>query len=56
MIIKQDNIPPCHWPLGRIVEVHPDAKGVVRVVTVKTQNGLFKRAVARVCPLPVQEN
>lgn len=53
VLIKQDTLPPCKWLLGRIVELHPGDDQVVRVATVKTQNGIFKRAVAKLCPLPL---
>ncbi|GBM03081.1 hypothetical protein AVEN_14581-1 [Araneus ventricosus] len=36
VIIKEDNIPPSVWPLGKVVYTHPGKDGVVRVVTLKT--------------------
>ncbi|GFU77371.1 DUF1758 domain-containing protein [Trichonephila clavipes] len=35
VIIKEDNIPPATWPLGKSGETHPGKDGVVRVVTLK---------------------
>ncbi|XP_062557415.1 uncharacterized protein LOC134222287 [Armigeres subalbatus] len=55
VILREDNIPPLQWPLARIVEVHPGADGVVRVVTVYTSKGTYKRQVNRICPLPNEE-
>lgn len=52
VLIKQDNLPPCQWVLGRICEVFPDDAGVVRVASVRTNKGIFKRAVVKLCPLP----
>lgn len=54
VLLQQPHTPPLHWPLGRIVEVHPGTDGVVRVVTVKTKNGIYTRPVVKVCPLPTQ--
>lgn len=52
VVIKEDNMPPSRWKMGRIQEVHPGADGVVRVVTLKTASGLSKRVVEKICPLP----
>ena len=54
VILKEDNVTPCEWPLARIVEVHPGLDGVVRVVTLRTSQGLFKRPVSRICLLPFE--
>nr|CAH7760091.1 unnamed protein product [Callosobruchus chinensis] len=54
VVLRDDNLPPLYWKLGRIVSLHPGADGAVRVVTVKTSSGAVKRAVARVCVLPIE--
>lgn len=54
VLMKEDNLPPLRWQLGRVTEVHPGSDGVVRVVTVKCTNGLFKRSVAKICILPIE--
>ncbi|XP_076384507.1 uncharacterized protein LOC143263380 [Megalopta genalis] len=36
VIIKEDNLPPLQWSMGRIVQVHPGTDGVIRVATVRT--------------------
>ena len=56
VLVKEDNLPPLQWRLGRIVEVHPGSDGLVRVVTVKCRNGLFKRAISKICALPYEDN
>nr|XP_012135784.1 PREDICTED: uncharacterized protein LOC105661897 [Megachile rotundata] len=53
VIIKEHNAPSMKWPLGRILHVHPGDDGIVRVVTVKTGSGTYKRSTTRLCPLPV---
>nr|CAI5859571.1 unnamed protein product [Callosobruchus analis] len=53
VIIKEDNLPPLKWKLGRVTSLHSGSDGVNRVATVKTQNGFVKRAFAKLCPLPV---
>jgi len=51
--IHSPNHPPMSWQLGRIVEVHPGPDNVIRVVTIRTADGLLKRPVVKVTKLPV---
>jgi hypothetical protein len=53
VVIKEDNVPPLLWRLGCIHDLHPGDDGAVRVVTIKTARGIIKRAVHKVCPLPI---
>jgi hypothetical protein len=53
VLLKEDNLPPSQWCLGRITELHPGNDGVVRVVSVKTKNGVYKRPLVKVCLLPI---
>lgn len=52
----EPNDPPIQWKLGRITKLWPGADGRVRVVTVKTQSGEYKRTTNKLCPLPNFEN
>lgn len=52
VLICDENLPPMRWKLGRIEQTHPGLDGVVRVVTIRTASGSFKRPVERVCLLP----
>ena len=54
VLVEQPNTPPLHWPLGIIVDTFPGKDGEVRVVSVKTKTGIYKRPVVEVCPLPTQ--
>lgn len=54
VIIKEDNLPPLHWRLGRVTEIHPGKDGIVRVASVKTRSGVFKRAISKLCVLPIE--
>lgn len=56
VLIRDENLPPCKWLLARILETHPGSDGLVRVVTIKTKNGVFKRAISKVCLLPIEDN
>jgi len=36
------------------VELHLGHDGIVRVVSVRTNNSVVKRAITKVCPLPIE--
>ena len=44
------------WPLARVTEVHPGSDGLVRVVTLRTEKGEYKRSVHRLVPLLQEED
>ncbi|XP_061724312.1 uncharacterized protein LOC133530418 [Cydia pomonella] len=52
VILKDDNLPPLKWSLGRVETLHPGSDGVTRVVDVRTGKGLVRRAVSKLCSLP----
>lgn len=56
VVIRDENLPPMKWRMGRIVQLHPGDDGIVRVVTLKTATGLMKRAVERLCLLPTPDD
>ncbi|KAJ8976529.1 hypothetical protein NQ317_015550 [Molorchus minor] len=56
VIVKEDNISPCHWKLGRIVQVHQGPDGHIRVVTLKCASGEIKRPITKICLLPISDN
>lgn len=54
VLIKDDNLPPGKWPMGKIIETHPGKDGLVRVVSIKTRNSIMKRPVLKLVLLPTQ--
>ena len=52
VLIKNENLSSFKWPLGKIIELHPGADGIVRVVTIKSQQNTIKRPVNKLCILP----
>lgn len=53
VLVKEDNQPPSSWRMGRIIRVHTGGDGVNRVATIRTGNGVIKRAFPKICPLPI---
>lgn len=53
VLLKEDNLPPLKWKMGRIVATYPGTDGIVRVADIKTSNGLLRRSFSKICPLPI---
>lgn len=56
VLIRLDNLPPTHWPLGRIVETFPGDDGAVRNVEVRIGNATYRRGVNKISVLPIDDN
>lgn len=53
VLIKQENLPPGKWALGRIIDKHPGPDGLTRVYSVKSGDNIVKRCVTKLCALPI---
>ncbi|XP_061721102.1 uncharacterized protein LOC133527922 [Cydia pomonella] len=51
VLVKEDNLPPLKWRLGRVVALFTGNDGVSRVADVKTASGVIRRAFTKLCPL-----
>ncbi|XP_062534712.1 uncharacterized protein LOC134203896 [Armigeres subalbatus] len=56
VLLREDNLPPLKWRMGRVSEIHPGKDGNIRVVKVRTKDGDFLRAISKVCVLPISDN
>ena len=57
VILQEDNLIPSKWPLARVIKVHAGKDDLVRVVTVKTNSGTYKRPISKIALLlPSQDN
>lgn len=69
VVIKEDNMPPSKWILGRIVEVHTGQDGLVRSAKLickgdppikRGQKGkspvIISRPIHKLCLLPIEDN
>ncbi|KAH8266537.1 hypothetical protein KR026_007333, partial [Drosophila bipectinata] len=55
VLVKDENLPPMKWPLARIMELIPGRDGIFRVAVIKTSSGITKRAVTKLCLLPLKD-
>lgn len=55
VLIQDNNAPPLRWKLGRISELHKGKDDKVRIVTLQTAGGAYKRAINKLCKLPLSE-
>ncbi|XP_046963315.1 uncharacterized protein LOC124532456 [Vanessa cardui] len=55
VLVKEDDLPPAKWLLGRIIEKHPGLDDITRVVTLKCKGVLLKRPVTKICVLPITQ-
>ncbi|KAH9634958.1 hypothetical protein HF086_016519 [Spodoptera exigua] len=53
VLVRDNNLPPGKWAMGRVLKLHPGADGYVRVTTLKTQNGVIKRPIVKLSILPI---
>ena len=51
--MRDENMVPTRWPLTCVIEVHPGVDGRVRVVTICTSKGTYRRPVIKITRLPV---
>nr|CAI5832090.1 unnamed protein product [Callosobruchus analis] len=54
VFLKEDNITPLRWPLGRVSKLFPGRDGNVRVAEIKTENGLIRRSISKIVILPIE--
>ncbi|KXJ77016.1 hypothetical protein RP20_CCG008496 [Aedes albopictus] len=55
VVLKEDNVPPQQWRLGRVVKANPGSDGITRAVMVKTASGVFSRTTAKLAVLPLDD-
>ncbi|XP_062713174.1 uncharacterized protein LOC134290145 [Aedes albopictus] len=55
VVLREENMAPQQWRMGRIVQTHPGSDNIVRVVTIRTTTGEVKRAISKIAVLPIEE-
>ena len=51
VLVKDADLFVRSWPLARVIQTHPGDDGLVRVVTVRTHKGTYRRAIHKLVPL-----
>lgn len=51
VIIKEDQLPPSHWKLGRVISVSFGVDNLVRSATIKTSTGVVRRPIVELALL-----
>lgn len=54
VLVKQQNLPPLQWVIGRVLEIHPGSDNVVRTATIKTAKGTYVRPLLKLAILPLE--
>lgn len=53
VIVKDERFPVKHWPMARVIALHPGADDLIRVVTIKTSHGMLKRPISKLGLVPI---
>ena len=53
VLLKDENLPPQKWALDRTIKLYFGEDKRVRVVEEKTQSGVYKRPISKICILPI---
>jgi Family of unknown function (DUF5641) len=56
VLVKDQNLPPLKWLIGRVVALLPDKAGTVRRVRIRTPTGEKDRHVKYLCFLPFEKS
>ncbi|XP_061402363.1 uncharacterized protein LOC133338195 [Musca vetustissima] len=56
VLLKDENLPPQKWQLGRVLETIRGKDDVVRVAIIKTSSGTCRRAVTKLAVLPIEDD
>lgn len=51
VLIKDNNLPPLKWHMGRVLATIPGKDGISRVADIQTSSGVVRRSYAKICPL-----
>ncbi|XP_059054590.1 uncharacterized protein LOC131848648 [Achroia grisella] len=53
VLVKEDDLPPGRWLLGKVEQKHPGPDKLTRVVTLSTKDSVIKRPTSKLCVLPI---
>ncbi|XP_036347054.1 uncharacterized protein LOC118756397 [Rhagoletis pomonella] len=53
VLVKDENLPPLKWPVARVIETIKGSDEVARVAVLRTASGTTRRAINKLCVLPM---
>lgn len=53
VLVKEEDLPPSRWLLGRVTTKHAGSDGITRVVSLRTKASVIKRPTSKICILPI---
>jgi hypothetical protein len=56
VLLKDDGLPPLKWRYGRVTHIFRGDDGNIRVVVVTTKDGEYRRAISKICVLPIDQS
>lgn len=56
VLLKEDNMAPSHWHIGRVKQTFPAPDGLVRSVLISTAHGDYKRPITKVGILSAEDD
>ena len=56
VLLREENLPPLKWQLGRVTDVRVGNDVNVRVATIRTKDGTYERGISKICILPIEDN
>ncbi|XP_070518846.1 uncharacterized protein [Cardiocondyla obscurior] len=54
VLLRQPNLPPTKWLIGRIEECHSNADGKIRTVQIRTAKSIYLRLITQIALLPIE--
>lgn len=55
MLVKNENIAPTYWPMGRVIAVKTGEDGCVRSARIRTFGGELERPIQKLIILPIDQ-
>ena len=51
VVVKEESLVSSHWSVARVIKTHTGVDGLIRVVTLKTKDGIYKRLITKIALL-----
>ena len=51
VMLQEDNLIPTKWPLAKVIDINPSKDGLVQVVTIMSNTGIYNRSITKIALL-----